>query len=307
MTEHSPYGFSPHQKKALEAMRCLHCGDPMIVAGRGLSCVTCLREYPVDADGIVDAVGRLERPLTLAQRSGQWRLSARIYERFWRTRALSLLSGVTFPPELEIEVVARTVEVDHVDLLLDNACGHAFYGRALAEKFRRLESEAVVIANDLSLPMLRAALGSARREGVADRILFVRSDSERMPFAHKAFDAITCGGSFNEFSDPSAYLAEVARVLRSDGRMSLMCQVLAPGRAGSAVQRMLGRISGLRFPSSEELLEMLGAELSVEAVLHVGAVVLAKLRPHETSTHGDSRPTIVNPKDLTISAPISRN
>jgi hypothetical protein len=214
-----------------------------------------------------------------------------MYDRIWRRRAFSVLTGVSFPADLEIEIVARTVELEAVEIMLDNACGNV----------------GAVIANDLSLPMLEHALGRATREGIADRILFVRSDSERMPFASGCFDAITCGASLNEYRDPGAFLGESRRVLEIDGRMSLMCQVRAPRTMSAAAQRLIATISGLRFPPYEELIEILGTYFSVEAVLHVGAVVLSKLKRHESRSRGNSGPPIVDPRDLTILAPISRN
>lgn len=301
------FAFSPYQRRALALFRCHHCSDAMELAADALQCVTCLRSYPILPGGIVDAVGRLERALSLAQRSGQWPLTASVYDRFWRRRALSLLSGVSFPPDLEIEIVARTVELDSVEVLLDNACGNAYYGRALALTMSRRGMGGAVIASDLSLPMLEKALELARAEGVSDRILFVRSDSERMPFASASIDAITCGGSFNEFQRPGAYLAESRRVLRPGGRMSLMCQVRSPHRLTAAFQRLIGRVGGLRFPLHEELIESLGGFLSVEAVLHVGSVFLSKLKRREHRSGQFTGPTVVDPRDLTISAPISRN
>lgn len=300
------HAFSPNQRRALALFHCNHCSDAMELAADALQCVTCLRSYPILPGGIIDAVGRIEHPLSLAQRSGQWPMTAELYDRFWRKRALSLLAGVSFPPELEIEIVARTVELDSVGVLLDNACGNAYYGRALAASMERRAKIGVVIANDLSLPMLRKAHSYALSEGVAGRILFVRSDSERMPFLSSSIDAITCGGSFNEFQSPAAYLAEVRRVLRPGGRMSLMCQVRSDRRM-AALQRLIGRVGGLRFPSHEELIDSLGGYLSVEAVLHVGSVFLSKLTRREERSGRFSGPTVVDPRDLTISAPISPN
>lgn len=299
--------FSPSQRKALGLFHCNHCSDAMELVADALQCGTCLRSYPITADGIVDVVGRIQWPLNLAQRTGQWPLTAAVYDRFWRRRALSLLAGVSFPPDLEIEIVARTIELESAQVLLDNACGNAYYGRALAKAMERQGAGGVVIANDLSLPMLEKALSYARMEGVAERILFVRSDSERMPFASASIDAITCGGSFNEFQSPGAYLAETRRVLRPGGRMSLMCQVRSPRPLEAAFQRLIGRLGGLRFPPHEELIESLGGFLSVEAVLHVGSVFLSKLKRREQWSGRFAGPTVVDPRDLTISAPISRN
>jgi SAM-dependent methyltransferase len=155
--------------------------------------------------------------------------------------------------------------------------------------------------------MLERALAYARQEGVADRMLFVRSDSERMPFSSKSLDAITCGGSFNEFQKPEAYLVESSRVLTPGGSMSLMCQVRASRAISAAVQGVLGRVTGLRFPSYEDLIGSLTTYLSVEAVLHVGAVMLSKLKPQGSGSRRISGPAMVDPRDLTISAPISPN
>lgn len=299
--------FSPYQRKAIELFHCNHCSDAMALVAGALQCVTCLRRYPILPGGIVDALGRLDRPLSLAQRSGQWPLTAALYDRFWRKRALSLLAGVPFPPALEIEIVARTVELDGVQVLLDNACGNAYYGRALAQAMSRQSTGGVVIANDLSLPMLERARTYAQAEGVSERILFVRSDSERMPFASASIDAITCGGSFNEFQSPMAFLAEARRVLRPGARMSLMCQVRASRPLPAAVQRLIGRVGGLHFPQHEELIKSLGGFLEVDAVLHVGSVFLSKLKRREHHSGPFSGPTVVDARDLTISAPISRN
>jgi SAM-dependent methyltransferase len=307
VTHQGPFTFSSFQLKALKTFRCLHCSDAMELVGGSLQCGTCLRTYAILPGGIIDALGRIDGPLNLAQRSGQWLLTAWAYDRFWRKRALSLLSGISFPPELEIEIVARTVGLESVEVLLDNACGNAYYGRALARKMARLGTEGVVIANDLSLPMLERALAYARQEGIADRMLFVRSDSERMPFTSKSIDAITCGGSFNEFQKPEAYLVESSRVLTPGGSMSLMCQVRASRAISAAVQGVLGRVTGLRFPSYEDLIGSLTTYLSVEAVLHVGAVMLSKLKPQGSGSRRISGPAMVDPRDLTISAPISPN
>ena len=312
MTHRTPgagasFAFSPYQRRAIELLHCTHCSDTMELVAGALRCVSCLRTYPILPGGIVDAVGRLERPLSLAQRSGQWRLTAALYDRIWRRRALSLLAGVPFPPDLEIEIVSRTVEVDLVQVLLDNACGNAYYGRAIAHAMGRQDTCGVVIANDLSLPMLERALAYARAEDVAERILFVRSDSERMPFASASIDAITCGGSFNEFQSPKAFLAEARRVLHPGGRMSLMCQVRAPRPLPAAVQRLIARLGGLSFPQRQELIASLEDFLTVEAVLHVGSVFLSKLKRRHHRSGRFAGPTVVDPRDLTISAPLSRN
>ena len=62
---------------------------------------------------------------------------------------------------------------------------------------------------------------------------FVPGDSEQLPFADSEFNAILCTASFHHYPDPIRALSEMARVLKSDGRL-----VIADGCADLRIARL---------------------------------------------------------------------
>jgi SAM-dependent methyltransferase len=64
----------------------------------------------------------------------------------------------------------------------------------------------------------------------------VVANALRMPFAASCFDAVTLWDVLEHLPDPHAAIAEVARVLRADGRL-----VLTTGDVGSLAARLSGR------------------------------------------------------------------
>ncbi len=92
-------------------------------------------------------------------------------------------------------------------LVLDVAAGTGDFTRELARVGHR------PVATDLSFGMLRAGRGMPER---------VQADAAHLPFATGSFDGITCGYALRNFTDLGATLAEMARVLRPGGRISLL-------------------------------------------------------------------------------------
>ena len=84
----------------------------------------------------------------------------------------------------------------------DLGCGTGYGAAALAAAGQR------VIALDRVRPADRARAGGAR---------FVCGALERLPFAAGRFDRVTSFQVVEHFADASAYLAEIARILRPDG------------------------------------------------------------------------------------------
>jgi ubiquinone/menaquinone biosynthesis C-methylase UbiE len=276
--------FSSYQLKALQMLRCPRCTGELRLAGSALLCDTCGASRAVTEEGIVDMLGGVLPRLSPAQRIGQWRLTARMYDPLWRRRALSLLSGQEFPPVAELELTAHAIELDRVHAVLDNACANAFYGRELAARMIRRRRHGVFVANDLSLAMLRRAHRMALQEGVADRMLFVRSDSEVMPFASACFDAAVCGGSLNEFLHPGAYLGELRRVLKPGGVAGLMCQIESDAPAVRMLQCALARLGRLRIMKTAETMRLLEEWFVVSASLRLGSVLMTQLVPSTGSS-----------------------
>lgn len=271
--------FTEEQQAALTSFRCVVCHSPIRRIAGGLSCVSCGHCHPVDRDGIIHALRIAPSRLTPAQSLGQWMIAARLYEPIWRRSALTRLSGTPLPPEREWDLVQTALGDPIPDLVLDNASGSGFLGRAIAHRMNQ-RGRGVVVANDLSLPMLREGMRRAKQEGIAHRILFVQAASEHLPFRDGTFGGIVCGGTMNEFRSASIVLAELARVVRPEnGRAYIMAQTAGASGWRASFQRMLGAALGLTVRSVEATLEMFGDRWNVRPLLTAGLITAVEARP----------------------------
>jgi ubiquinone/menaquinone biosynthesis C-methylase UbiE len=87
---------------------------------------------------------------------------------------------------------------------LDLACGTGRYSRLLAEA-----KAAQVVAMDFCVPMLRQVSAVAR----------VCGSMMQIPFAGQAFDVVISGLALGHAANIDAWMAEVARVLKSGGTL----------------------------------------------------------------------------------------
>lgn len=71
---------------------------------------------------------------------------------------------------------------------------------------------------EISEDMIRVAEQNSREYGMEDRTLYVCGRVEKMPFEEDSFDAVFSNGSLHEWSDPTAGLKEIHRVLTPGGR-----------------------------------------------------------------------------------------
>ncbi len=92
-------------------------------------------------------------------------------------------------------------------VVLDVAAGTGDLSRELARQGLR------PIATDLSYNML------AHAHDVADR---VQADALTLPFATASVDGATCGYALRNFTDLAGTLAEIGRVVRPGGRISIL-------------------------------------------------------------------------------------
>ena len=94
--------------------------------------------------------------------------------------------------------------------VLDVATGGGHTALAFAPHVRE------VIATDLTIPMLMAAAQFIRQQKAAN-VQFARADAEALPFAAASFDFVTVRIAPHHFPEPTAFVSEVARVLRPGG------------------------------------------------------------------------------------------
>jgi SAM-dependent methyltransferase len=111
--------------------------------------------------------------------------------------------GVWQIPERELNALGDVAGLD----VLENGCGAAQWGRALAGRGAR------VTGLDLSEEQLRFA-----REAGADFPL-VQGSAEALPFADASFDLVFADHGAFVFADPLLSIPEAARVLRPGGRL----------------------------------------------------------------------------------------
>ena len=110
------------------------------------------------------------------------------------------------------------------DRVLDVASGAGASALLLA---RRIGCE--VVGLDYGAEAVASAAGVARATGLAERVSFVRGDAESLPFADAAFDAVFCECSLCLFPDKQAAVAEMRRVLRPRGAISVSDVTAEPG------------------------------------------------------------------------------
>ncbi len=102
---------------------------------------------------------------------------------------------------------ARDLRLPPNAVVLDVAAGTGDFTRELERQGLR------AVATDLSFNMLAVARDTPRR---------VQADAAHLPFGDGSVDGVTCGYALRNFTDLEATLAEVARVLRPGGRLSVL-------------------------------------------------------------------------------------
>jgi ubiquinone/menaquinone biosynthesis C-methylase UbiE len=114
---------------------------------------------------------------------------------------------------LFVSSLIEGVQLSPGEHVLDVAAGT---GEATLACERAVRSAGVVVATDISVPMLTMA---RRKAGGALRI--VASAGQALPFRAGSFDVIACVLGLMFFPDPVAGLREFRRVLRPGGRVAL--------------------------------------------------------------------------------------
>ncbi len=95
--------------------------------------------------------------------------------------------------------------------ILETAAGTGIVSRAMA---RRMPADSVILATDLSQPMLDHAVAQTS----ATNVTYRQADAQALPFDAGAFDAVVCQFGVMFFPDKVAAFAAARRALKPGGR-----------------------------------------------------------------------------------------
>lgn len=233
-------------------------------------CDNCKRLYPI-AEHILDMAAHEPRPaLTLAGWSNHFPPTPQLYERIWRRRALTIMTGEAFSVEREWNRMNEWTQLQAGECAVDLGTSTGLYARGVVPK------EATVFAVDMAWEMLREARRYIAREKRSG-IVLMRAAAEKLPFRNESIDAVMVGGSLNEMKAIPAALTEANRVTRRGGRMFVMSLSRATKNPGKVLQGLAG-LSGIKFPGADEFNAMAqGAGWNVAKQEQKGIVLFSLL------------------------------
>jgi ubiquinone/menaquinone biosynthesis C-methylase UbiE len=133
----------------------------------------------------------------------------------------------------EVREFVRWVRPTPSECILDAACGTARLARSLARHARQVH------ALELSERMIHLA----RRPGLP--VCLTVGDVEKLPYASRSFELVTCAYAFANFPRPLRVLREFARVTADQGRIAIL-DVIAP--EDPAKRAWLNRLERVRSP-----------------------------------------------------------
>lgn len=227
------------------------------------------REYSIEGN-IADLM-QDGHEYSIANWSNNLSVTAAVYEDVWRSRSLGILTGESFPIQKEKELLIDWLEPAEGKLYLDVGCSTALYARTV----KQAESEASVVAIDISRAMLKEARKNASEENAG--LFLIRADARAMPFYAGMFDGLMMGGTLNELTDELKVLYECRRIIKKGGTFFMMHLLKADSIAGKLLQGPAGW-GGVKFWSlkeSNELFERAGFKVADQ--FNVGIVCFSKL------------------------------
>lgn len=173
------------------------------------------------------------RPVSMAERSNLWRVTALVYEPLWRKYSTGILTRGAWSLREECDIVTEMLKPVRGASYLDLGCSTGVYSRAVLER----EQESGMILVDYSLPMLERARMKTRSDA---RVVYLQCDAAALPLPANSMDGAVMGGTLNELSEPEQVLSELARVLKKGatavimhlvrtGSPALLTRMLSPG------------------------------------------------------------------------------
>jgi ubiquinone/menaquinone biosynthesis C-methylase UbiE len=112
--------------------------------------------------------------------------------------------------------MVEEAKIDSSKKVLDVATGT---GMVAIEAARKVGENGLVLGFDLSKQMLKQAMKKKKVQNV-DKIDFILADAHTLPLPDEHFDAVTACFAFAFLSNPQRAANEMARVLRTGGRLA---------------------------------------------------------------------------------------
>ena len=113
---------------------------------------------------------------------------------------------------------AKTVSKSHPKAILDLATGTADLAIAMAKR----NPQAHIIGMDISEKMLEIGKAKVAQQNLESQIELRIGDAASLPFEEGTFDAVTVAFGVRNFENLSKGLAEISRVLKTNGQVCIL-------------------------------------------------------------------------------------
>lgn len=146
--------------------------------------------------------------------------------------------AMSFTNQEYLEHIVSCINPKKTYTVLEAAAGTCICGRSLAPIVKN------VTCLDMTTAMLAVGKSEAEKQGFCN-ISFVQGDAEKLPFSDNSFDIVISRLAFHHFSDPKRCFSEMARVLKTGGKLV----VIDMEATEEALRNTEDEIETLRDPS----------------------------------------------------------
>lgn len=159
--------------------------------------------------------------------------------------------SMNFTSSEYLEHMVSCANPQRSDTVLEVAAGTCICGRSLAPFVKN------VTCLDMTTAMLAVGKDEAEKQGFCN-IDFVQGDAEKLPFSDNSFDIVISRLAFHHFPNPKCCFSEMARVLKTDGKLIVIDMEAAEEALRNAEDEIetLRDASHMRNLSREEFTEM---------------------------------------------------